>query len=434
MWDEREQKPVLEYLVWTFLISWCCEGIILAMEHTNVLPEAAQKAIVMIIIGFGAGLAPAYATFILLKRHDKIKEIKEFWGRMRKCTNWSITLLTLAGVMAYQLLKCCLTEEGLGNPWYCFILFLPVMFFGGGLEEVGWRGFLQPALEERMPFVVATLLQGAIWSIWHLPLWLIRNANQSQFQFLSFWLYCTAFSFSLALVYKLSKSVIAVVVLHAWGNVVLGGMFTIHSLTEVPGTKTLILYAIEIVVSTLIVTIWDRRQVQDGKKEEEKILIVNTLKDSNRKNIVEMFPNAEVVNTNTYQIHSCIGCNSCWIKTPGKCAIKDDYEALFKKIVLADKIVFLAEERLGMVSYQMKNIIDRMIAVDVPYTCIKNGQTRHCSRYKKCWKLMLVMPQSSNRAHINDWMERVAINFHSKSLGTYQITEREKINHALYDC
>ncbi|MDO5520648.1 MAG: flavodoxin family protein [bacterium] len=168
--------------------------------------------------------------------------------------------------------------------------------------------------------------------------------------------------------------------------------------------------------------------------ENSKILVINTLDKGLAENILPLFTEAEIVNTNSYKISPCIGCNSCWIKTPGKCAIKDDYEVLFQKILLADKIVFLAEERLGMVSYKMKNIIDRMIAVAVPYTCIKNGQTRHCARYKKCWKLMLVVVNGTNMPYLDDWMERVAINFHSQSLGTYQSLEREKIENALYNC
>ena len=35
-------------------------------------------------------------------------------------------------------------------------------------EELGWRGFAQPRLERRFGMVVAALLVGALWSVWHL--------------------------------------------------------------------------------------------------------------------------------------------------------------------------------------------------------------------------------------------------------------------------
>ncbi|WP_275086357.1 CPBP family intramembrane glutamic endopeptidase [Natronorubrum halophilum] len=40
----------------------------------------------------------------------------------------------------------------------------------GGIEELGWRGFLQPRLQERTSVLTAGLLIGVLWWVWHLPL------------------------------------------------------------------------------------------------------------------------------------------------------------------------------------------------------------------------------------------------------------------------
>jgi membrane protease YdiL (CAAX protease family) len=48
--------------------------------------------------------------------------------------------------------------------------FLMVATVGGGLEEPGWRGFALPKLQQRRSPVVATLLVGLAWGIWHVPL------------------------------------------------------------------------------------------------------------------------------------------------------------------------------------------------------------------------------------------------------------------------
>lgn len=42
------------------------------------------------------------------------------------------------------------------------------LFFAIG-EEIGWRGFLYPALRQRMSTLPACLLVGAIWGLWHTP-------------------------------------------------------------------------------------------------------------------------------------------------------------------------------------------------------------------------------------------------------------------------
>ncbi|MGZ4807922.1 MAG: CPBP family intramembrane glutamic endopeptidase [Thermoanaerobaculia bacterium] len=41
-------------------------------------------------------------------------------------------------------------------------------------EELGWRGFLVPALCRRFGFTAGSLLTGAIWALWHFPLMIGR--------------------------------------------------------------------------------------------------------------------------------------------------------------------------------------------------------------------------------------------------------------------
>lgn len=56
---------------------------------------------------------------------------------------------------------------GLGG-WLIFSLFLNE---GGTLEELGWRGFAQPLLTDRLNSPLgAAILLGTLWSAWHLPL------------------------------------------------------------------------------------------------------------------------------------------------------------------------------------------------------------------------------------------------------------------------
>ena len=48
--------------------------------------------------------------------------------------------------------------------------FLLTLFVSGALEEFGWRGFLQPYLQQRRSAVTAALLVGFVWWLWHVPL------------------------------------------------------------------------------------------------------------------------------------------------------------------------------------------------------------------------------------------------------------------------
>ena len=50
---------------------------------------------------------------------------------------------------------------------------LPIMIIGvliGAVgEEIGWRGFLQPMLEKKHSILIASIIVGTIWGLWHIP-------------------------------------------------------------------------------------------------------------------------------------------------------------------------------------------------------------------------------------------------------------------------
>ena len=258
MWNDNEKKPIWQYLGLTFLIAWVCEAILILGERLGILTGTVGVAITFIVIGLGAGFAPAYATIILLKKHGQLHGWKDLCGRIFSANHGLKSFVILFVFFCSQLTVQILCSDYSGAPWYLFILYLPVMIFGGGIEEIGWRGFFQPALEEKFPFFAAGFITGVVWAVWHFPLWFIQNANQSSMNFLSFLLGCIVMAFVFAALYKLTKSVFACILLHAWSNV-LSQMFTMDMLTKQPDIKLIALYAIEIIASILIFAYADKR-------------------------------------------------------------------------------------------------------------------------------------------------------------------------------
>lgn len=168
-----------------------------------------------------------------------------------------------------------------------------------------------------------------------------------------------------------------------------------------------------------------------------KILVISTLPPNDAETHSFIFEiNAQhtdllILHTEHYGISHCIGCTHCWLKTPGICSIKDGYEQIFKSFLKADTVILLTEAKLGFISYKMKNIVDRLLPMAVPYTRFYNGEARHVGRYKKGWNIGLVYSGDGDKLYLNEWMGRFALNFHSKSLGAYHIEESEAILHEI---
>jgi len=262
MWHEDGKKPLGHYLLLIFLIAWISEAVLIAGEQAGILVGKVGVAATFVIIVLGAGFAQMYAVYYLLRKHGKISGVREFWRRVFKTDNLPRTIIITAIFFLSQFVPNIAGNSYLGNPWYLFILYLPLMVVGGGLEEIGWNGFFQPVFEERIKFTSACLVTGVIWAVWHIPLWFVQSANQSSMNFISFLCHCIVLSFVTAVLYKVTNCVFACILFHAWSNV-LGGMFTRDTL-EKPVTATLlIIYAVEIIASIAVAYIYDRKHKRE---------------------------------------------------------------------------------------------------------------------------------------------------------------------------
>ena len=89
----------------------------------------------------------------------------------------------------------------------------------------------------------------------------------------------------------------------------------------------------------------------------------------------------EHVKLKDMSIHPCMGCYTCWTKTPGECVYKDDMTELLKKIRMADLLIMASPLFVFSVTGIMKNFLDRLIPIKLPYMQIHNKVTGHPHRY-----------------------------------------------------
>ena len=130
----------------------------------------------------------------------------------------------------------------------------------------------------------------------------------------------------------------------------------------------------------------------------------------------------EIVNTSDMKIAHCIGCNQCWLKTPGVCAIKDDYEAILKKLIQADNLWIVSDTHFGFLDYKGKRLMDRIMPMLNMTIGFRNGWMRHELRYHPL-NIGLIYKGEADQSLLEDWCKRTAANIGGHSLGAITLKD-----------
>jgi CAAX protease family protein len=104
-------------------------------------------------------------------------------------------------------------------PTALLILLVPII--GGAWEEPGWRGFSLPRLLEARSPLVASLILGSIWAVWHLPVYFVDDQHWSDLVLVV--LATIAFTWFFQ---NVGQGVLLAMVVHAMNNTVSGEYFS----------------------------------------------------------------------------------------------------------------------------------------------------------------------------------------------------------------
>jgi uncharacterized protein len=197
------------------LIAYCVLAFVFSLVLTLLLN-------VSLAFGLLALFGPAAAALIVSRVWRGRAGVAELWAvtkRWRVHPGWYIAALALpaAGFALGHLLFVAAGNPMLPVPGtiqpIMFVLF--VLVIG---EEVGWRGFLlRHLLRERSP-LVAAILVGIVWALWHTPLYFIPGMPSYGGPFLAFAAWAMALSFLLTWLWLGTRSVLLATVMHGAAN------------------------------------------------------------------------------------------------------------------------------------------------------------------------------------------------------------------------
>lgn len=258
--DNHSISVIFFYLTYTFSISWFCWiSIIIANKYCNIFNYGEPFYWVLYTLG---SLGPAISAFLIYRQYNNEFKNKTFiqfiFGHSKNKKIWSV----FVAFLLWRLIMIWISV-GIDHVFsiLTIILNLPFLIALGGLEELGWRGILQPKLEGLISYFPSLLLVSVIWSLWHIPLWFLKGSVQSGFPF---WLYFLAgfiLTASFTALYKYTHNLFFCVVNHAWFNGCIGlalfvgndGITQIHL-----NGKLITLFIVEFIVSIIMGRIYSR--------------------------------------------------------------------------------------------------------------------------------------------------------------------------------
>ena len=215
--QNKHESSVLTFFVLVFALStpfW----VLWTIYPIQLLPGLPISAL--------GAFTPALAALILTYRYDRRSGVvrllrRSFDFRRIKNKNWYLVILLVnpaIAVLAYMIMGAISEPLPVPAPLTLTIFPMFAFFFIGALgEEIGWSGYATEPLEQRWGTVIAGVLLGLVWAIWHyVPL---MQAHRSV-EWIAWWSLDTISSRVIMtwLYIRSGKSVFAVAVFHAMSN------------------------------------------------------------------------------------------------------------------------------------------------------------------------------------------------------------------------
>ena len=274
---ERSNRIPWKFLLLGFGLSWAV-WIPVAIAGRDY--QSSPYLLAAVLMGaFGPGLAAIICTYLNRQRDDFNEFRRRIYELRRIRPSWILIILALwpalhaAAIGISKLIGASIPE----SPFLAELQAQPntiplivfLYFLQAGIEEIGWRGYLQEKLGRVFSLPVSSLLTGLIHTIWHLPLFWVVGTNQMKMGFGTDFLIFITFVIASSIItawcyYGNRRSIMAAALLHMTGNL----SFDIFAYA--PGTIKHLVFVLLSSLSAVLVLIYFRVITNKARAEERK--------------------------------------------------------------------------------------------------------------------------------------------------------------------
>ena len=269
--EQKKQSlhKIILFVCYTFFITWSFWFLIIfCNKYFNTLWYGESLFWIPYTIG---SLGPAISAYLIYQKFKESYSEKSFLKYIFKNPINSKIWLVFILFLIWRILMIWIAF-GISKPISILAIFinLPFLIVLGGLEELGWRGILQPKLENLISYIPSIFLVSIIWSFWHLPLWFIKGTVQSGFPFGLYFVSSLVLTASFTTLYKYTNNLFLCILNHAWFNGCIGLALYVGNDGNLQlnlNWKVIVVFSVEMIVSVIL------GKLYNNKKRKQNVLI-----------------------------------------------------------------------------------------------------------------------------------------------------------------
>lgn len=91
-------------------------------------------------------------------------------------------------------------------------------------------------------------------------------------------------------------------------------------------------------------------------------------------------PEREYIDLSQKKVSPCVGCFGCWVKTPGRCVIRDDAPQIYPLIARSRRVLYVSRVVFGSWAPPMKAMLERSLPIQQAFLRPHMGETHHVQR------------------------------------------------------
>jgi membrane protease YdiL (CAAX protease family) len=228
----RKLKPLLLlFILVSYGQVWLLYGLVKALDITFSM-DPRQPGGMLYLAGAAAPLIASILATAIVRGRQGLSDLfnRSFKWRFHPAWYLAAVLIPLAVTALSAMAAVGFNEARVPQKWFSpvfgagFLVFF--LIYDGFGEEIGWRGFALPQLQNRLGFLGGNIALGIIWALWHLPLFFMEGSFQYGDSIIIYIYLLTCWSIVMALlVNKARGSVLVAILFHESANFI---AFTIH--------------------------------------------------------------------------------------------------------------------------------------------------------------------------------------------------------------